>query len=65
MRRYDVEIAPPRAGEVRVAVKHCGLCHSDVHIADGMVPARRPLSQINEAVKDLQAGRGIRTVLGM
>jgi len=29
----------------------------------GMVTARRPLSEINEAVDDMHAGRGIRTVL--
>lgn len=23
----DIEIAPPRVGEVRVAVKRCGRCH--------------------------------------
>jgi Zn-dependent alcohol dehydrogenase len=30
---------------------------------DAMVTARRPLAEINEAVDDLKAGRGIRTVL--
>ncbi len=31
----------------------------------GMVTARRPLEEINEALDDLRAGRGIRTVLEM
>jgi len=34
----DVEIIEPRAGEVRVRVKYCGLCHSDLGIVDGTMP---------------------------
>ena len=34
----DIEIIEPRAGEVRVQVKYCGLCHSDLGIADGSSP---------------------------
>ena len=34
----DVEIMEPRVGEVRVNVKYCGLCHSDLSIADGTMP---------------------------
>ena len=30
---------------------------------EGMVTARRPLEEINEATADLRAGRGIRTVM--
>lgn len=30
---------------------------------DSMVTARRPLEQINEAIEDMEAGRGLRTVL--
>jgi Zn-dependent alcohol dehydrogenase len=30
----DLELRPPRAGEVRVRVHHCGLCHSDVTVRD-------------------------------
>ncbi|MEP5766435.1 MAG: Zn-dependent alcohol dehydrogenase [Halieaceae bacterium] len=36
--RDDVEIIEPRAGEVRVRVKYCGLCHSDLGIVDGTMP---------------------------
>ena len=28
-----------------------------------MVTSRRPLEQVNEAIEDLEAGRGLRTVL--
>jgi Zn-dependent alcohol dehydrogenase len=30
---------------------------------EGLITTRRPLAEINEAVKDMKAGRGIRTVL--
>ena len=29
----DIDIIEPRAGEIRVDVKYCGVCHSDVHVA--------------------------------
>jgi Zn-dependent alcohol dehydrogenase len=32
---------------------------------EGMVTAQRPLAEINEAVDDLEHGRGIRTVLAI
>ncbi len=32
---------------------------------DAMVTSRRPLEQVNEAVADLEAGRGLRSVLVM
>jgi len=34
----DIDIIEPRPGEVRVAVKYCGLCHSDLSIANGTMP---------------------------
>lgn len=33
---HDLELRPPRRGEVRVEIAHCGICRSDVSIADGM-----------------------------
>lgn len=37
----DIDIEEPRAGEVLVAVKFCGICHSDVTVQEGgyAVPA--------------------------
>ena len=35
----DVEIADPGPGQVRVAVSHCGICHSDLSMVDGTFPA--------------------------
>jgi Zn-dependent alcohol dehydrogenase len=47
--RDDVEIAPPRAGQVRVRVTHCGVCHSDLSIADGVFPSPTPIVLGHEA----------------
>src|SRR5512146_388717 len=56
----DVEIAPPRAGEVRVAIKHCGVCHSDVHIIDGTMPTPLPIIMGHEAAGVVDAvGPGV------
>jgi len=35
----DIEIADPGPGQVRVAVSHCGICHSDLGMVDGTFPA--------------------------
>ena len=45
----DVEIAEPKAGYVRVKVKHCGICHSDLSIVDGVFPAPMPVVLGHEA----------------
>jgi Zn-dependent alcohol dehydrogenase len=47
--RDDVEIDEPRAGQVRVRVAHCGLCHSDLSLADGSFPAPTPIVLGHEA----------------
>jgi Zn-dependent alcohol dehydrogenase len=45
----DVEIEDPRAGEVRVKIAHCGICHSDLSIVDGSFPAPTPIVLGHEA----------------
>jgi S-(hydroxymethyl)glutathione dehydrogenase / alcohol dehydrogenase len=45
----DVEIAAPRAGQVRVRVRHCGVCHSDLSIVDGVFPSPTPIILGHEA----------------
>ena len=37
----SVRLAPPRRGEVLVRVAAAGVCHSDVHLADGLLGAGR------------------------
>ncbi len=31
----EVSLAPPRAGEIRVRLAACAICHSDIHFAEG------------------------------
>jgi Zn-dependent alcohol dehydrogenase len=55
----DLELRPPRAGEVRVRVHHCGLCHSDVTVRDAGMAL--PIVLGHEAagvVEELGAGVG-------
>lgn len=35
----DLQVIDPGPGQVRVQVKHCGICHSDLGIIDGVTPA--------------------------
>ena len=45
----DVEIEAPGPGQVRVHVKHCGLCHSDLSTTNGDFPAPLPIILGHEA----------------
>jgi len=47
--RDDLEIEAPGPGRVRVSVSHCGLCHSDLSIADGAFPSPLPVVLGHEA----------------
>ena len=38
----DVELEPPRAGEVLIRMAACGVCHTDLHVMTGHVPAPLP-----------------------
>lgn len=53
----DVDLAPPRAGEVRVRIAAAGVCHSDLHIKRGEWDAASPLVMGHE-------GSGVVTELG-
>jgi Zn-dependent alcohol dehydrogenase len=56
----DVVIAEPCAGQVRVRVSHCGVCHSDLSIADGVFPAPLPIVLGHEAAGVVDAvGAGV------
>lgn len=43
VRVTEVELAPPRAGEVEVAISAAGVCHSDLHIVRGDWPHPTPV----------------------
>jgi len=56
----DLEIRAPGAGEVRVEVKHCGLCHSDLSIMNGTFPAGVPIVLGHEAAGIVESvGEGV------
>jgi S-(hydroxymethyl)glutathione dehydrogenase / alcohol dehydrogenase len=58
----SVDIAEPAAGQVRVRVEHCGVCHSDLTVAtSGMAPT--PLVLGHEAAGVVDAvGEGVTAV---
>ena len=45
----DMEVIEPRAGEVRVNVKYCGLCNSDLGFVTGKAPLMGPMVPGHEA----------------
>lgn len=47
--RGDIDIADPGPGHVRVRVSSCGVCHSDLSIADGIFPSPTPIVLGHEA----------------
>jgi Zn-dependent alcohol dehydrogenase len=56
----DVDIDDPRAGEVRVRVSHCGVCHSDLSFANGTYPFLAPTVLGHEAAGVVDAvGPGV------
>ena len=55
----DIDVAAPQPGEVLVHVSHCGVCHSDVSIANGTFPNAGPMVLGHEAagiVEEVGAG---------
>src|SRR5438445_8415252 len=56
----DVDIEDPRAGEVLVRVSHCGVCHSDLSLANGTFPVTAPTVLGHEAAGTVEAiGAGV------
>jgi propanol-preferring alcohol dehydrogenase len=57
----DVEAREPSPGEVRIRVAACGVCRTDLHIADGELPdAELPLILGHQVVGTVEAlGRGV------
>ena len=57
----EVELAAPGAGEIRVKVAACAICHSDIHYADGAWGGDLPSVYGHEAsgtVEEIGAGVG-------
>ena len=59
----DLELLPPRAGEVRVRYVASGLCHSDLHVMDGTMghPAPAVLGHEGAGIVE-EVGEGVRRV---
>jgi uncharacterized zinc-type alcohol dehydrogenase-like protein len=57
LQEFEYE-AEPKADEVLVRVTHCGICHSDVHLADGEWGDFFPLIPGHEIVGEVEAGSG-------
>jgi Zn-dependent alcohol dehydrogenase len=59
----DIDIEDPRAGEVLVRVRNCGLCHSDVSAMDGTFQPPVPIILGHEAAGVVEAtGPGVTRV---
>ena len=56
----DIAIGNPGPGQVRVGVRHCGVCHSDLSIIDGAFPSALPVVLGHEAAGVVEAvGAGV------
>ena len=42
LRRIERPLPEPSVGQVRVRVRCCGVCRTDLHLAEGDLPPRRP-----------------------
>jgi len=59
----DVVAEEPHNGEVAVRISHCGVCHSDLSLIDGHLPAVTPTVLGHEAAGVVEAvGPGVTTL---
>ena len=59
----DVQLKDPGPGEVRVALKAAGLCHSDLSVIDGTIPYPTPVVLGHEGAGVIDAvGSGVTSV---
>src|SRR3954468_10787392 len=59
----DVELEPPRTGEVLVRIAACGVCHSDWHLASGATKHPMPVVAGHEGAGVVEAiGDGVADV---
>ena len=64
--RTDVEVEPPRAGEVKVRMGASGVCHSDLSMQNGTIMSAMPvvlghegagiIEEVGEGVTNLKPG---------
>ena len=59
----DIKLRDPGPGEVRVAIKAAGLCHSDLSVIDGTIPYPTPVVLGHEGAGVVDAvGVGVRSL---
>ena len=59
----ELDLDGPKDGEVLIRYTHAGLCHSDVHVAHGDLPARMPMVLGHEGAGIIEeVGRGVTRV---
>lgn len=59
----DVDLAPPQKGEVKVAIRATGVCHSDLSIQQGKVPYPTPCVLGHEGAGEVvEIGDGVTAV---
>jgi alcohol dehydrogenase/S-(hydroxymethyl)glutathione dehydrogenase/alcohol dehydrogenase len=60
LRITDVDLEPPRPGEVMVAIGATGVCHSDIAVRDGTLPNPMPVVLGHEGAGTVvEAGQGV------
>lgn len=56
----ELDLAPPRQGEVRVRMKATGLCHSDLSMLNGTIPTAFPIALGHEGAGVVEeVGEGV------
>jgi NDMA-dependent alcohol dehydrogenase len=59
----EIDLDPPKEGEVLVKLTACGLCHSDHHVVTGDLPAPLPLVGGHEGAGEIvEVGSGVNEV---
>jgi len=56
--RFDYEPKPLGRNDVEIAISHCGICHSDVHLVDGDWGDSFPIVPGHEIIGTVVAGSG-------
>jgi S-(hydroxymethyl)glutathione dehydrogenase/alcohol dehydrogenase len=56
----DVELTGPRAGEIKIAVRATGVCHSDLSLQNGTLPLPLPIVPGHECAGEvIEVGEGV------
>ena len=56
----EINVDPPKRGEVTVKIAACGVCHSDLSATNGTIPLPPPLVLGHEAAGEvIEVGEGV------